>query len=744
MASFLFATIILNAISIRAAHALAPTTLALLLQSVFPAAHAQQAPAETRPAETKAAAKEPEPQKVEVKAAANAYDARRYDTATKIVVTQEEILKHGDTTVADVLKRLPGVTSGGGIRMRGLGGGYTQFLINGEPMPPGFSLDTLSPDMIERIEIMRAATAEYSTQAIAGTINIVLKKAVQTAQRDLRIGLADENGRVSANTGFQIADKMGALSYSIGGGMWHGGYGSPSHDLETVRAPSGELLSLRSEDRAYHGTYDGLNVSVRANWIASPNDTITSQSFLNYNRNQTVNTNLTTVLAGSPPPFVRGGNDSNSHFAMARTDINWIRKLGAGAKLDMKVGANYNDRNSASAGSYYDAFDRLALQYAYDGPASDKGVTASGKYSTPIVENHALAAGWDAAWSDRDEESNKTETSPTGLAPDNQHQVLAATVRRLALFAQDEWNITQQWSVYFGLRWEGIETLASSNLFGAARNRSSVWSPLFQTLWKIPGSKADQVRLALTRTYRPPSTGSLVPRFYHSRENTALSPDYQGNANLKPELAWGLDLGVEHFLENGGSLNAGVFARRIENVINTETQFIGGRWTTMPGNNGTADVRGIELDAKVPLRSVWKEAPGIDLRANLTRAWSHVSTVPGPDNRLNSQVPVSANLGVDYKMDKGPLSLGGNIGYQGAGPVRVSPIQLNYSVPRRSLDLYALWKFDPKNQLRVSLSNALHQDSYSETRYTTAAATSLSQSRSPSYTAVRVGYEMKL
>ena len=123
-------------------------------------------------------------QQVEIKGAATAYDARRNDTATKIVVSQEEILKNGDTTLGEVLKRLPGITiggvqgRGGDIRMRGLGSGYTQILLNGEPAPPGFSLDSISPDMIERIEIMRAATAEYSTQAIAGGINIVLKRAI--------------------------------------------------------------------------------------------------------------------------------------------------------------------------------------------------------------------------------------------------------------------------------------------------------------------------------------------------------------------------------------------------------------------------------------------------------------------------------------------------------------------------------------------------------------------------------------
>jgi outer membrane receptor for ferrienterochelin and colicins len=185
-------------------------------------------------AEKPAAEKPADMQKVEVKGQAAAYDARRDDTATKIVVNQEEILRHGDTTLGEVLKRLPGITvggvqgRGGDVRMRGLGSGYTQILLNGEPAPPGFSLDQVSPEMVERIEIMRAATAEYSTQAIAGGINIVLKRQVQTAQRELKTGLQVENGAAGAVSTFQLSDKSGKMSYAMSGNLLYGRQDRPS------------------------------------------------------------------------------------------------------------------------------------------------------------------------------------------------------------------------------------------------------------------------------------------------------------------------------------------------------------------------------------------------------------------------------------------------------------------------------------------------------------------------------------
>ena len=49
-------------------------------------------------------------QRVEVKGAAANYDPRRGDTASKTVLSAQEIRKYGDDNIFDVLKRAPGVT----------------------------------------------------------------------------------------------------------------------------------------------------------------------------------------------------------------------------------------------------------------------------------------------------------------------------------------------------------------------------------------------------------------------------------------------------------------------------------------------------------------------------------------------------------------------------------------------------------------------------------------------------------
>ena len=182
--------------------------------------------------------------------------ARQLDTAATTVVGRDELLRYGDQTVADALKRLPGITvggvqgRGGDIRMRGLGNGYTQVLLNGQPVPAGFSIDSISPELIERVEIMRVATAEMGTQAIAGTINVVLRKSATRAQREFKAGLAANHGEVTPDLIAQASGKGVGWSYTLAGVLAGSRTERPSADDELGFDAAGALnLRRRTELR---------------------------------------------------------------------------------------------------------------------------------------------------------------------------------------------------------------------------------------------------------------------------------------------------------------------------------------------------------------------------------------------------------------------------------------------------------------------------------------------------------------
>lgn len=662
-------------------------------------------------------------QKVEVKGQAAGYDARRDDTATKIVVNQEEILRHGDTTLGEVLKRLPGITVGGApgrggdVRMRGLGNGYTQILLNGEPAPPGFSLDQVSPEMVERIEIMRAATAEYSTQAIAGGINIVLKRQVQTAQREVKTGFQLENGEPGAVTTFQLSDKSGKLSYAMSGNLLYGRQDRPSRIVTQGYDAGGREVLHREAFDGNRGRLLGIGLSPRINWNLGAGEVITSQNFINIARSRGDAPETVVTSLGAPPRYVATATEAENRMEMLRSDLSWTRRLAQGAKLDAKFGVNYAHRDSGVGQRQYYPNEVLAIDRDIDGDFTDKGWSSTGKYARPLGQGHAVAIGWDGAYSLRKETRLQMETSTVGAPLNNRDESFDANVRRLALFAQDEWSVTQQWSVYFGLRWEGIQIKSEGNSYAAIDSRSSVFSPLFQTLYKIPGSKNDQLRGGITRTYKAPNVALLVPRRGIASNNSPTTPDTIGNPQLKPELAWGLDLAYEHYLPGGGLLSASTYVRHIDDITHSRVFFVDGLWVSMPVNDGAANTRGIELEAKLPLRQMVPGWPALDLRANLSRSWSSLSMVPGPNNRLDQQTPLSGTFGFDYKFDGLPATFGGSFTFQTGGPVRISQNQYAYAGVKRSLDLYGVWKFTPKVQLRTSLANTLRQDNVNASTY---------------------------
>ena len=140
---------------------------------------------------------------------------------------------------------------------------------------------------------------------------------------------------------------------------------------------------------------------------------------------------------------------------------------------------------------------------------------------------------------------------------------------------------------------------------------------------------------------------------------------------------------------------------------------IDGLWVSQPANAARAKTYGIELEAKLPLRPIWKTAPNAGPARQRRPQLVAPGSGAGPGQPPRPQTPFSGTVGADWKLDKLPLTLGGSYSFQNGGPVRISLNQYAYSVPKRSLDVYGLWKFDPKNQLRVSVANGLHQQNVS-------------------------------
>ncbi|MFZ6718950.1 TonB-dependent receptor plug domain-containing protein [Undibacterium sp. Ji49W] len=672
---------------------------------------------------------------VEIRGAVDAI--RRNETATKIVVPNEELVKYGDPNVLDAMKRLPGVTvQGTSVRMRGLGNGYTQILVNGERPSAGFSLDTLAPDMVERVEIVRAATAEFSTQAIAGTINIVLKKAVTKGASEVKVLAGGAHGQHNASTNLSTSDRSDNLSYTLGANLNFNRNTNPSYGTVVRNAANVDLTENRNTTSVNTSQAEGINLNSRLNWRLKGEDSFTWQTFANQGYFKGSNDDRTATLTGPAYPSLLVA-DFNGMFRNLRSDMNWVAKFVDGGTLDAKLGISGSDNECFVGRQGRSTANALVLDRDYTTRGNDRGVSTTGKYTAPWLTGHSIAFGWDLGYA-RYHENEVQDDTDVKLDFNNN---FSATITRLAAFVQDEWDITKDLSMYLGARWEGVRTHATAIGIDSG-SHLSVLSPLMQTLYKIPGRKGDQLRFALTRTYKAPGLWQLVPRHFYSSFNTAVSPDSSGNPGLKPELALGIDAAFEHYWSEGALLSVAVSSRKIEGLIRNEVLPVGDRYVSAPYNQGKAHVKGLELEAKFPLKAVIKDAPNVDVRASVSRNWSTVDGVPGPGSRLDNQPRLSANFGADIKL--GQWNGGASFSYVEGSWSRTSLTDSRFNSSRRDLEAYLLYKFTPKILLRITARDLLRPDNVSKLRFDDPNGSYESMSTSPVRPGWRIAYEHKL
>jgi len=671
---------------------------------------------------------------------------RRESTASKIVIGREEIERQGDSNLGEILKRMPGITLGGvpgrgsGIRMRGLSQGYTQILLDGQRVPPGFNVESLTPEMIERVEIYRAPTAETGAQAIAGTINIITREGRKGMPTELKVGSSFQGGYASPMA--SLVKYHDAETWTANYTLSVNRYAAPDHsENDIVRTDSsGNTVRHRVSDSHYGR--EGMNATARLQLKGDPGETFTLMPFVALSHGRTPGTMQAsetlngTAVANSPATAT---SENQNHFAVARLNGQWRRKLSMDSSMEWKFNVGgWNSHNEFQQTST----NRLLIPtVAENSHVQDRSVNLGGKYTHVMGGGHQWVSGAETESVRRTQSVLGAYQSVSGSAD------YQASSMRYALYSQDEWQLTPHWATHLGARYEGLTTEGTTSA-GDVTNRNSVFTPLMHAMWRPDPDSRDQVRMSLTRSFKTPTMPTLLARRTYTRDdNSATNPDVSGNPNLKPEVATGLDVAVERYLPQGGVLSATAFHRRVQNLIRNVTTLepgVNGRWLSSPQNISEAVTEGLELEAKFRLDQWIADAPHIDLRNNLSFYRSRVLSVLGPDNRLDQQPSMTANLGADYKLKSAPLTVGGNINYNPGYTTRLSAEQLTTISQKRVMDVYGLWRVDGSTAWRVTLSNLDPRYYNTGSAYTGNGVTENSQTQNRSWTNVQILLEKKL
>lgn len=703
-----------------------PALLALAALALAPAAHAQPA----APAAAASAPASTSLERVEVQGRRDdPTEMRRNASAAKIVIGRQEIEQYGDSSLGDVIRRLPGVTQGGrpgrgsDLRMRGMGSGYTQILIDGERPPPGFSIDQISPDMVERIELLRAPTAETGTRAIAGTINIILREPLRRRNTELRPALSLERGRLSPQLSLSrdgLFGEDGSFNVSVNASENHDRTDTATRTTFVDTGSGAVTLDQLDEDLA-SSVRRRINASSRFQWRLGPGEQFTLQPFLMHGQSRGESEGTLAAIGAAPAaPYATRAGASSSSYDIARLNLQLTRRIGPDTRIELRGGAGHFSADAGSTLNQFAADASPVLDVRNETSIRDRSWSLAGKLLHSLGSGHNLVGGWEMEGAQRREDDatwldGALQEGATGID-------MSARTRRRALYLQDEWDPARDWSAYAGLR---VETIRSTSDSGdtPVDNRSSVISPLAHLVWRFDAPRRDQLRLSLTQSYRAPTLRNLIALpalntlYPVPGGNVASSPDRAGNPELKPEQSHGIDLALERYLANGGIVSVNLFHRRIRDLIRNVTALEDvpwagePRWVSRPRNLGRATVEGVEFDAKFRLTELQPDWLPLDLRMNLSLYRSRVESVPGPDNRIDQQPHAVGNLGADYRFRGTPWTVGGSLGLTPGYRTQLTEFQSQELGLRRVLDAYVLWQIDAGTRLRLSLANLVPIDS---------------------------------
>ena len=240
-------------------------------------------------------------------------------------------------------------------------------------------------------------------------------------------------------------------------------------------------------------------------------------------------------------------------------------------------------------------------------------------YTPDKGESHALALGYHHNRYDLENRTFNTADWLNG-APGALASGFFGKTSVQALFAQDTWKLSPQWSITTGLRYEewkasdGRRQNAATSIDYAARSESA-WSPKASVSWQA--SDAWLLRASVGKGVRFPTVSEL---FQGAIAGTTI---VNNDPNLKPERSYAKELSAERdfsFGDTSGNLRASLFEDDVRDTIISQTNILVFPNVTNIQNIDRVRTRGIELQASasdVLLR-------GFDLSGSVTFARSRI------------------------------------------------------------------------------------------------------------------------
>lgn len=567
---------------------------------------------------------------------------------------------------------------GGASGMRFRGGAGPTFLINGEPVQGGprggmSIIDTITPEMIERIEVVKQPSVAQASVASSAVINIILKEPL-----DSRI-----SGSIKV------------------------GYGK--YEDSEKQSKSEQKISLQADGRDNAWSY---SVSANQMWIDNTSLTKTETSADTREQLRTVNRSMQMFS----PRFQYDLDDQQKLIAEL-----FYRNI----KMDgYSASQTQDDKNdSIRLNTRYerkdkDLSDKIRLSVERQTETQLTSSPQNTIYTDETIHEYGLAYDGIRKLDPTRQIKFGVDTRSSNLDSNVSNRL---DEQRYALYAEGSWRFTDRQTITLGARQEWL------NRSGLVDYQDQHLSPVLA--YRFDLTEQWSIQTNLSQAFNSPKTDRLIPNVTVSTDSDAGSlnnPDRGGNPDLKPEKTSAVESTLAYDSANGGmSLTA--YHREIKDYIEKVIALEGSRYVERPQNRNQATTYGVELSGRYALKQT-DAGHSFMLNGQISTIRAKVEDEQHNERLVSDVAPYNASAGLSYNFKPWQLSTSINVSYTPEFTRGLDGQPYDRTTNQRfGLDLSATKRFTGGWAASLNLNNLLSTD-YKE-RLTNQSDGSLYQAR---------------
>jgi iron complex outermembrane receptor protein/vitamin B12 transporter len=469
------------------------------------------------------------------------------------VIRGDDLQKGGFLSVADVLRRVPGLAvaqngSNGQLAslfMRGGESDYTKVLIDGIPAnDPGgsFNFANLSAASIDRIEIVRGPqSALFGSDAMAGVIQIFTRRG--------------------ASEGLEPRPDIAVEGGSLATFRYQAGIGGKGERFDYAAS----FARMDTDNNVLNGSFNDAAVS--GNLGFRPSHKSQLRIVFRSDAGRAGVPGQWAFHRPDPDQFYRHRSLAGGVTFTYISTPSWLQTLSYAVNDSRQYSEDRID-NGSFVSSYRGRMAPFAsYDFAFQTLNQSRRQKISYQNEISLGHAHRITSGVEYERED-------------GTVGDPRNEPLVAVRNNAGGFFQDEWFLHKRLFATAGVR---VEHNGSFALAAA---------PRLSLAWHARQPAPDSL-LSLTKIKANFGTGIKEPTLV---ESFSKSPYFQGNPDLKAEKSTSYDVGIEQYFSNGkGAVEVSFFENRFRNQID----FITTDYSTFAGtffNIGKTRARGIETN----------------------------------------------------------------------------------------------------------------------------------------------------